>query len=74
MMMLAILLVACEIAGYMLSTSIWNFIFLPFNNPFGAVGKLALAEFNPLNNYLRWLVFILLPTSLLVLVFKVQKA
>jgi hypothetical protein len=48
--------------GYLISLSVWYLINFPFANPYNAVGKLALLEFNPLSNYFRWGLAIILPS------------
>ncbi|MFZ2663850.1 MAG: hypothetical protein WAX66_00595, partial [Patescibacteria group bacterium] len=49
------------VIGYFLSTLLWNHISLPFSNPYLASGKLAQIEFNPVNNYIRFIIFVLMP-------------
>lgn len=51
-------------AGWALALWAWERIVLPFANPLGIVGPLTLRQFNPTNNLLRYLVFILLPALL----------
>lgn len=40
----------------------WASIVLPFSNPLGIVGPLTVQHFNPANNFLRYLMFVLAPT------------
>lgn len=48
------------IASILFSTLIWEKISLPFNN-LGIVGEYSKNEFNPANDILRYLIFILFP-------------
>jgi hypothetical protein len=47
---------------------LWDHIQLPFSNPDGIVGHLTQTKFNPGNNILRFMVFIILPALLLGLI------
>jgi hypothetical protein len=51
-------------AGWAFGWWAWQRIVLPFENPLGIVGPLTLREFNPLNNILRYLVFVGAPPLL----------
>src|SRR3972149_415133 len=48
-------------AGLVIGSLLWNRIFLPFENPWGATGPLTLISFNPANNVIRFIVFISVP-------------
>ncbi len=41
---------------------LWNWIRLPYRNPEGIVGVLSVARFDPLNNLLRYGLFVLIPS------------
>lgn len=45
---------------------LWDNIFLPFHNPWNVVGHLTKLQFNPANNTLRFVIFILLPSALFI--------
>jgi hypothetical protein len=51
-------------SGWPLALWAWDRIVFPFSNPLGVVGPLTLEEFNPLNNIVRYLVFVGLPPLL----------
>lgn len=48
---------------------LWNKISLPFHNPWEAVGPLTLIRFNPMNNLVRFVILISLPSLLLLALF-----
>ncbi|MEO8604984.1 MAG: hypothetical protein ABI629_20620 [bacterium] len=52
--------VACS-AGWAIGIFAWDRIQLPFSNPYGIVGPLTLLQFNPLNNQVRYGLFVGLP-------------
>lgn len=51
--------------GSAIAYAVWDRIELPFSNPLNVVGPLADLRYNPANNALRFLVFISLPSVLL---------
>ncbi len=55
--------------GYFLAILLWNNIHLPFSNPWGITGPLTVIKFNPMNNIVRYLVVVTLPSILLFIVF-----
>jgi len=57
------------ILSIFLVSKIWGFIKLPYKDPF-IVGIYSINEFNPINDILRYLIFLLLPVSIF-LFFKV---
>ena len=59
--LLALTFVVGICAGYLA----WDIISFPFFNPEGVVGPLTLISFNPMNNQVRFVVFILMPALLL---------
>ncbi len=64
-----ILLSLIFIVGVSIGLLLWNKITLPFHNPWGIVGTLAAIKYNPTNDSLRFLVFILSPLLLLTTIF-----
>ncbi len=44
--------------------ALWSFITVPYSNPEGIVGPLSKLHFHPLNNQLRYLLFVLVPAIL----------
>lgn len=57
-----LLLLSSLILGNALGTILWSKIpLLPFSNPLEVVGPLALAQYNPANTLLRYLVYIFSP-------------
>jgi hypothetical protein len=54
--------------GILVDFFVWDFIELPFSNPEGIVGPLTLQSFNPANNLLRFVAFILVPAFALYLI------
>ena len=59
--LLALTFVVGICAGYLA----WDIISFPFFNPEGVVGPLTLISFNPMNNQVRFVVFILMPALVL---------
>ena len=49
------------IASILVATLLWEKINLPFNNKIGAKGFLVTQEYNPFNDTVRYIFFILLP-------------
>lgn len=56
--------VAAVAIGWAVALWAWDRIVLPFANPLGIVGPLTLRQFNPTNNLVRYLVFVLSPAAL----------
>src|SRR3972149_2386437 len=52
-------------AGIIIGSLLWNRISLPFENPWGVTGLFTLIQYNPANNILRFIVFIISPFFLL---------
>ncbi|MDD5438815.1 MAG: hypothetical protein PHS37_01350 [Candidatus Omnitrophica bacterium] len=57
------------VAGFSLGYFFWNKIQLPFSNPRGVISFLTLQKFNPNTNVLRYLMFISLPSGILLLLY-----
>lgn len=57
-----IFLLAVFIISFITALSIQSFIKLPFSNPWSVTGPLTLIRYNPANNIVRFLLFILLPS------------
>ena len=55
--------------GILLGLFFWNKITLPFQNPWGLIGPLTLIKFNPINNIIRFFVFISLPLFILIAIY-----
>jgi hypothetical protein len=55
--------------GIVLGLFLWNYISLPFKNQFNVVGKLTKIGFNPINNTIRFLILIILPSLFLIIHF-----
>ena len=49
------------ISSIILTTFLWNKIYLPFKNPLEIVGEYSKQNYNPINDVLRYLMFIFLP-------------
>ena len=49
------------ISSIILTTFLWNKIFLPFKNPLEIVGEYSKQNYNPINDVLRYLIFIFFP-------------
>ena len=49
------------ISSIILTTFLWNKIYLPFKNPLEIVGEYSKQNYNPINDVLRYLIFIFLP-------------
>lgn len=64
---LSIFLPIIFVAGIAIGFFLWNRINLPFSNPWNIKGPLAEAMFNPNNNILRFIVFVISPTFLLII-------
>lgn len=64
-----ILLSTLFIIGISLGLLIWNKIALPYHNPWGIVGKLTEIQYNPLNDSIRFVVFILFPVLILSVIY-----
>jgi len=45
-------------------TFLWDQIFVPLNNPKGIIGPLSIQDYNPLNDTIRYILFITLPALL----------
>jgi hypothetical protein len=56
--------VAALAVGWTVVLWAWGRILLPFSNPLGIVGPLTLQRFDPANDLVRALVFVLLPARL----------
>lgn len=65
----AIILSGIFLCGILIGTLSWNWIALPFSNPWKITGPLTILEYNPSNNMVRFVVFILLPSVLLMLAY-----
>src|SRR3974390_3673426 len=55
------------LAGIILGRFLLSYLALPFQNPLQVVGYCAKIQFNPLNNFVRFLVFVFLPPVSLIL-------
>ncbi len=66
-----LLVVALMILGYFISQGLWNTITLPFSNLYLASGKLAQIGFNPTNNLLRWVVFVIFPSVVFLIFYSI---
>ncbi len=64
-----LLLIAIFTLGVSLGLLFWNQITLPFKNPWGLVGMITLAKYNPTNDSIRFAVFILLPLVILAIIY-----
>src|SRR5579859_2306105 len=53
------------VIGSVLGLAIWDRIRLPFRNPLGVVGKMSELGINPYDDFLSFLVFLLLPVLFL---------
>ena len=53
------------LSGFLLGCFLWDKISLPFKNPFGVTSLLTLERFNPATNLLRYLIFVILPSVIL---------
>ena len=49
------------ISSIILTTFLWNKIYLPFNNPLEIIGEYSKQNYNPINDVLRYLIFIFFP-------------
>lgn len=47
--------------GFLLGWGVWDFILLPYNNPYEIVGPLTKVALSPANNWIRYVVFVTLP-------------
>ena len=54
------------IIGILLGLFFWNKIKLPFQNPWDLIGPLTIIKFNPANNLIRFINFILSPVLILI--------
>jgi len=63
------------IVGLFLGLLIWDYISLPFSNPWDIISQHALLEYNPANNLIRFALLILLPSILLffIILLKIRK-
>ena len=57
------------ILGVTLATLLWDTIRLPFHNPYGIVGPQSLAQINPNDDIVRFIVFVATPSLLLLLTY-----
>jgi len=64
-----LLLVAVFTLGISLGLFFWGKITLPFENPWGLVGGLTVAKYNPTNDSIRFAVFLLLPLLILTTIY-----
>ncbi len=53
--------------GVCIALILWDKIKLPYSNPWNIIGVLTIIKFNPLNNIIRFLIFLILPSILLIL-------
>lgn len=60
---------ALFLLGITVGTLAWDKIVLPFSNPWGVIGRMSLMGYNPANNIARFVVFVLLPSLSLVMVY-----
>ena len=49
------------INSIILTTFLWNKIYLPFKNPLEIIGEYSKQSYNPINDVLRYLIFIIFP-------------
>ena len=49
------------ISSIILTTFLWNKIYLPFKNPLEIIGEYSKQSHNPINDVLRYLIFIFFP-------------
>ncbi len=49
------------ITSVILTTFLWNKIYLPFENPLEIIGEYSIHSYNPVNDVLRYLIFIFIP-------------
>ncbi len=49
------------ISSIILATFLWNKIYLPFKNPLEIIGEYSKQSYNPINDVLRYLIFIFFP-------------
>ncbi|NUM55086.1 MAG: hypothetical protein HUU46_15680 [Candidatus Hydrogenedentes bacterium] len=59
-------------AGSGVGYALWEHIRLPFRNPLNVIGDLARQGFNPANNQVRFAVFVLMPSVLLLVITAVR--
>ncbi len=57
------------LVGTGLGYLVWNYISLPFSNPMEVVGPPTLHGINPYNDILRFIIFVLLPSGLLLILY-----
>ena len=55
------------ISSIILTTFLWNKIYLPFKNPLEIIGEYSYQNYNPINDILRYLIFISLPLLVAIL-------
>lgn len=55
--------------GLLAGRAIWPLIELPFTNPWGVTGRLTLAQYNPVNDIVRFIAFLACPIILLVVAY-----
>jgi hypothetical protein len=55
------------LGGLFIAVILWDHIQIPFQNPFNVIGYCAQIKFNPLNDDIRFLVFITLPALFILL-------
>lgn len=60
-----ILFALCFLAGASLGLFLWDKICLPFQNPWEIVGPLTQIQYNPLNDSIRFALFLTIPPGLL---------
>lgn len=61
------------VLGLSLGSIIWDLIFLPYSNPYNIIGILPSQQFNPSTNLVRYLVYISIPSILLLCAYKIKQ-
>ncbi|MBW7956727.1 MAG: hypothetical protein H3C68_02430 [Deltaproteobacteria bacterium] len=67
------IIAALFLLGITIGTVLWDEIVLPFSNPWKVVGPMTLLGYNPGNNILRFVVFVISPALVLTLAFLISK-
>ena len=62
-----IILCLVFLAGILLGLFLWNKITIPFQNPWGIVSYLAKIKYNPTNDLIRFVVFLICPVLILLI-------
>lgn len=65
------IVILCSVFGIAIFTGIlcWDAVNLPFSNPWEITGPLIKLQYNPANNLVRFVMFILLPVAMLLILY-----